>query len=154
MQLIRDPLPWPISAQSLRGRTIPTTPPRRKEDIRMSATNLVRLGFLSVLLGGAAVLVAASPAAAPTLADSTSSNSVVSASHIPTVPTSSSPARLAAANTNGSSLAGTLKLQAGSCAGGETGSYFRMILPGKTANGPDSSYISNGNSTCSDETYT
>jgi hypothetical protein len=120
----------------------------------MSATNLVRLGFLSVLLGGAAVLVAASPAAAPTLADNTSSNSAVSASHVPTVPTSSSPARLAAANTNGSSLAGTLKLQAGSCAGGETGSYFRMILPGKTANGPDSSYISNGNSTCSDETYT
>src|ERR1700733_94029 len=80
-----------------------TTSPPRKEDIRMSATNLVRLGFLSVLLGGAAVLVGASPAAAPTLADSTSSNSVVAAS-------SASPARLAAANTDGSSLAGTLKL--------------------------------------------
>jgi hypothetical protein len=120
----------------------------------MSTKNLVRLGFLSVLLSGAAALVAASPAAAPTLADHTSSHSVGSASPTPTDPTSSSPARLAASNTDGSSLAGTLKLQAGSCSGGETGSYFRMILPGKTPNGPDSSYISNGNSTCSDETYT
>lgn len=100
-----------------------------KEDvILMSAKNLARLGFLSALLGGGAVLAAASPAAAPTLANDVSSSSVA--------------------------LVGTLELQPGSCASGETGSYFRMILPGKTANGPDSSYISNGNSTCGDQTYT
>ncbi len=53
-----------------------------------------------------------------------------------------------------SPLVGTFNLQSGSCASGETGSYFRMILPGEAINGPDSSYISNGNSTCSDKTYT
>jgi hypothetical protein len=51
-------------------------------------------------------------------------------------------------------LVGTFKLQAGSCAHGETGSYFRMVIAGKAPGGPDGSYLSNSNSTCSDHTYT
>src|SRR5689334_9689165 len=49
-------------------------------------------------------------------------------------------------------LVGTLKLTPGSCAGGRvTGTYLRMVLPSGGANGP---YMSNSDSTCSDQTIT
>ncbi|MBV9665168.1 MAG: hypothetical protein JOZ37_14475, partial [Actinobacteria bacterium] len=56
----------------------------------------------------------------------------------------------AAAGTN---LVGTFALTAGACpSGGATGTYFRMVQPsGTVANGP---FVSNGDSTCSDKTYT
>ena len=48
-------------------------------------------------------------------------------------------------------LAGTFRITAGSCAGGAKGSYFRMINPTGTIDGP---FVSNGDSGCSDKTYT
>ncbi len=51
-----------------------------------------------------------------------------------------------------SPLVGIFTITAGSCAGGTvTGSYFRMILQGGNASGP---YLSNSDSTCSDQSYT
>jgi hypothetical protein len=49
---------------------------------------------------------------------------------------------------------GTFKIQAGSCASGESGSYFRMVEAGEAPGGSDAHYLVNGNSTCSDQTYT
>jgi hypothetical protein len=51
----------------------------------------------------------------------------------------------------GKTLVGTFSISAGSCSGGASGSYIRMILPSGTASGP---YMSNSDSTCNDETYT
>jgi len=52
----------------------------------------------------------------------------------------------------GSPLVGVFAISAGICSSGSpTGSYFRMIEPGGTLNGP---FLSNGNSSCSDKTYT
>ena len=48
-------------------------------------------------------------------------------------------------------LAGTFRIAAGSCSGGASGSYFRMILPTGNQQGP---WIENGDSTCGDKTYT
>ena len=49
-------------------------------------------------------------------------------------------------------LVGVFAFAAGSCNGGRVnGSYFRMILQGGNANGP---FLSNSDSTCSDQTYT
>lgn len=49
-------------------------------------------------------------------------------------------------------LVGTFTVTAGSCGPGQvSGSYFRMILQGGNANGP---YLSNSDSTCSDQSYT
>lgn len=52
----------------------------------------------------------------------------------------------------GTALDGTLRLDAGSCAGGKaTGTYFRMILPSGGTSGP---YMSNSDSRCSDQSFT
>lgn len=49
-------------------------------------------------------------------------------------------------------LVGTFGITAGSCNGGQvSGSYFRMILQGGNAGGP---FLSNSDSTCSDQSYT
>jgi hypothetical protein len=48
-------------------------------------------------------------------------------------------------------LAGTFRITAGSCSGGASGSYFRMILPTGNQQGP---WIENDDSTCGDKTYT
>lgn len=49
-------------------------------------------------------------------------------------------------------LVGTFDITAGSCNGGQvSGSYFRMILQGGNASGP---FLSNSDSTCSDQSYT
>ncbi len=48
-------------------------------------------------------------------------------------------------------LAGTFRIAAGSCSGGASGSYFRMILPTGNQQGP---WIENDDSTCGDKTYT
>lgn len=48
-------------------------------------------------------------------------------------------------------LVGTFALAAGSCSGGVSGSYIRMILPSGGVAGP---YMSNSDSTCRDQTYT
>jgi hypothetical protein len=65
----------------------------------------------------------------------------------------SAPAPTPAASADaGSPLIGVFAITAGSCSGGtETGTYFRMIQPGGTLSGP---FLSNGNSTCSNNTYT
>jgi len=56
------------------------------------------------------------------------------------------------ARASGSELVGTFTITAGSCAGGSvTGSYFRMIAPGGTPDGP---YMSNNGSACSNQQYT
>jgi hypothetical protein len=51
------------------------------------------------------------------------------------------------------SLVGTFELAPGNCSGAApSGSYFRMVTPnGSNASGP---YFTNGNSSCSDQTYT
>ncbi|MBV8981898.1 MAG: hypothetical protein JO086_13420 [Acidimicrobiia bacterium] len=53
----------------------------------------------------------------------------------------------------GTNLVGTFALTPGTCqSGGATGTYFRMVQPsGTVANGP---FVSNGDSTCADKTYT
>jgi hypothetical protein len=53
----------------------------------------------------------------------------------------------------GADLVGTFALTAGACpSGGASGTYFRMVQPsGTVADGP---FVSNGDSTCSDKTYT
>lgn len=52
----------------------------------------------------------------------------------------------------GRELVGLFAIKAGSCSGAVTGSYFRMIQPGgNTSSGP---FVSNGDSSCSDDTYT
>jgi LPXTG-motif cell wall-anchored protein len=51
-------------------------------------------------------------------------------------------------------LVGTFALAAGSCSAGASGTYFRMLQPGGTVNGPDSGYLTNADSTCSNKTYT
>ena len=48
-------------------------------------------------------------------------------------------------------LTGTFTIHTGSCAGGVTGSYFRMILHNGNTSGP---FLSNSDSSCSDQTYT
>jgi hypothetical protein len=49
-------------------------------------------------------------------------------------------------------LVGTFRLTAGSCSGGASGSYFRMVQP--TGNPSDGPWVSNSDSACSDQTYT
>ena len=52
----------------------------------------------------------------------------------------------------GQQLKGLFKLDPAACGGGAAkGSYFRMIQPGGTQNGP---WVENNDSTCSDKTYT
>jgi hypothetical protein len=52
----------------------------------------------------------------------------------------------------GTPLVGVFAITAGNCSGSSpTGTYFRMIEPGGTLSGP---FLSNGNSPCSDQTYT
>jgi hypothetical protein len=52
----------------------------------------------------------------------------------------------------GSPLIGVFSIAAGNCSSGTpTGTYFRMIQPGGTLNGP---FLSNGNSPCATQTYT
>jgi hypothetical protein len=53
--------------------------------------------------------------------------------------------------TTATALTGTFRLAPGSCAGGASGSYFRMILPTGGQQGP---WIENADSTCADTTYT
>src|SRR5687768_12432328 len=48
-------------------------------------------------------------------------------------------------------LTGTFRITPGQCAPGASGSYFRMILPTGTLEGP---WVDNGDSTCADRTYT
>jgi hypothetical protein len=48
-------------------------------------------------------------------------------------------------------LAGTFRITPGTCSGGASGSYFRMILPTGGQSGP---FIENADSTCPDHTYT
>jgi hypothetical protein len=48
-------------------------------------------------------------------------------------------------------LIGTFRVTPGSCSGGASGSYFRMILPTGTTKGP---WVDNADSTCGDHTYT
>lgn len=48
-------------------------------------------------------------------------------------------------------LVGTFRITAGSCGSGATGSYFRMILPTGTLDGP---WVENKDSACGDKTYT
>lgn len=48
-------------------------------------------------------------------------------------------------------LTGVFTITAGSCAGGITGSYFRMILHNGSPSGP---FMSNSDSSCSDQSYT
>jgi hypothetical protein len=56
------------------------------------------------------------------------------------------------ASAAGAPLIGTFRLQPGACSGAAvTGSYLRMVLPDGTASGP---YLSNSDSTCSDQSYT
>ncbi|HEX6395702.1 MAG TPA: hypothetical protein VFZ97_19895 [Acidimicrobiales bacterium] len=64
-----------------------------------------------------------------------------------------SPLLLQAAPASASTaLVGTFDITAGSCNGGHvSGSYFRMILQGGNAGGP---FLSNSDSTCSDQSYT
>src|SRR4051812_23665424 len=58
-----------------------------------------------------------------------------------------------AARAAGTDLVGTFALTPGACpSGGASGTYFRMVQPsGTVANGP---FVSNGDSTCADKTYT
>jgi hypothetical protein len=66
---------------------------------------------------------------------------------LPAAPLEAAPAAPAA-----TSLVGTFRLAPGSCSGGASGSYFRMILPTGDQQGP---WIDNADSTCaSDHTYT
>lgn len=51
----------------------------------------------------------------------------------------------------GTALTGTFTINAGSCAGGVHGSYFRMIMHSGTLSGP---FLSNSDSKCSKKTYT
>lgn len=48
-------------------------------------------------------------------------------------------------------LVGTFRVTPGSCSGGASGSFFRMILPTGNQQGP---WVDNGDSTCADNTYT
>jgi hypothetical protein len=48
-------------------------------------------------------------------------------------------------------LSGQFAITPGSCDGGPSGSYFRMILPTGTASGP---FVSNSDSACGDQSYT
>jgi hypothetical protein len=53
-------------------------------------------------------------------------------------------------------LVGTFEITPGaySATAGASGSYFRMLIPGGTLNGPDSNYVPNTSSSASDTTYT
>jgi hypothetical protein len=76
------------------------------------------------------------------------------------LPVAASTAALSFAGTAGAGvpptpLVGTFELTPGSYASGlASGSYFRMLDPGAANNTSDSSYVTNGNSTSSDQTYT
>lgn len=66
---------------------------------------------------------------------------------------SATPADASASATT--TLVGTFKIQAGSCsAGQEEGSYFRMLEPGQGPGASSSGYLTNGDSSCSNQTYT
>jgi hypothetical protein len=53
------------------------------------------------------------------------------------------------------SLVGTFKITAGANhSGAPTGTYFRMLVPKGTLNGPDKNYVSNPSSKATDKTYT
>lgn len=60
------------------------------------------------------------------------------------------PASAAAAAPTAGPLSGTFAIAPGRCSGAVSGSYFRMILPTGDPSGP---YVSNGDSPCSDQTY-
>jgi hypothetical protein len=69
--------------------------------------------------------------------------------------TSLAGAGIAAAQTP-TPLIGTFEISPGaySATAGASGSYFRMLIPGGTLNGPDTNYVPNTSSSASDTTYT
>lgn len=58
---------------------------------------------------------------------------------------------VAPAGAQAAPLSGRFELAPGACNGAPTGSYFRMILPTGTADGP---FVSNSDSQCGDKSYT
>lgn len=71
----------------------------------------------------------------------------------PPLPGTGTRAATAAQDTGGTQLVGIFAVTAGSCTddGTVTGSTFRMIQPGGSADGP---FLANSDSSCSDDTYT
>jgi hypothetical protein len=62
------------------------------------------------------------------------------------------PERVTVAQAGAGALKGLFRVTAASCSGAQvSGTYFRMIQPGGTKNGP---WVSNNDSVCADKTYT
>jgi len=148
-------------------------------DLGLAAMSLARCGLVFVAVGAVCLVGAEGPAAALTRAAgsvtgsrlTTTTTTVPTTDGAPTTTTTTipgAPSPSAATSTTTTlpptpsgpkasaaavpSLVGTLELQAGSCASGETGSYFRMVQPGGSLTaGP---FVSNGDSICAVKTWT
>lgn len=103
----------------------------------MGISKVVRRG--SAVFVGAGLLLLAAPAA---LAAGGGPGNVV----LPSVP-ALGPSAHASSTGGGSALTGTFRITAGSCPGGVSGSWFRMLSP---AGSP----VNNSDSKCSDQSYT
>ncbi|HET6963955.1 MAG TPA: hypothetical protein VFH58_04225 [Acidimicrobiales bacterium] len=103
------------------------------------ATNRALRGLVA-LCAAAAVSIGAGTAAR-------AAGAPVGGVGLPQLPGAGPTAHTSSSSGGGTVLTGTFKITAGSCSGGISGSWFRMLTP---TGGP----VSNSNSPCSDQTYT